>query len=253
VKQVSVISEQAKHREPRTESGKQKTENGKQKPKPGIGNRKGDVMKPWNACRLLMVLMLCLVTGNAGAVVIKGTVSDTLTAAKVESVLVTVKGTATQAYTNAQGVFTLNTTSNIRDHRVSVPALAWTALREAEIKVYDVNGTYRETGRTNDLTGLPDGIYLIETGENGQVYTGKMIKMHEQYQAGDFVCVAAKAAAAVTLVYTHKYYNTKESAATEGDTGVITKIKLLPPGPATTGPRTTSLVNMTPLEALIDD
>jgi hypothetical protein len=198
-----------------------------------------------------MVLMLCLVTGNAGAVVIKGTVSDTLTNASVESVLVTVKGTATQAYTNSQGVFTINITSDIRDRRASVPALAWSALREAEIRVYGVNGTYRETGKTNDdLTGLPDGMYLIEAEEHGQVYTGKIVKIHDRYQDGVLYGTAGKAAAAVTLVYMHAYYNTTESAATEGDTGVLTKIKLLPPGPATTGPRTTSLVNMTPLEAL---
>jgi len=193
---------------------------------------------------------------------IQGVVKDTLTSAPVESVLVTIKGSATTTFTNAQGVYKLNTTTGIRDYQASVPALAWTALRAAEIKVFNINGTYREVVKTDDVSGLPAGVYLISAGENGQVFTGKIVKMHgrlspgeitkmhDSFQAGVLYAAIAKATAAVTLVYTHKYYCTKEAAAAEGDTSVTAKIKLLPPSLATTGPRITSLVNMTPLQAL---
>jgi hypothetical protein len=197
------------------------------------------------------MLLLPAVTWSWAAL-IKGTVSDTLTTARVESVLVAMQGSGIQTYTDASGVFSLNIPSAIRpqENRPLTPAVAWTSLQDAVITVYGANGVLVQSVRggteTGVLTGLPDGMYLAEARKDGRTYVGKMLKTSGLCQAGGFVGTTAKTTATVTLVFTHKYYTTEAAAAAEGDTNVTIKLTMWFPDSATTGPTGT----LTPSAAL---
>jgi hypothetical protein len=106
--------------------------------------------------------------------------------------------------------------------------------------VYGPDGAHVADGKADEVTGRlagsPDGIYFVEARKDGQLYTGRIIKTYDRCQTGDLTAASAKAAAAVTLVYAHKYYNTKEAAAAEGDTNVAMKLRMWFPDSITTGP-----------------
>jgi hypothetical protein len=189
-----------------------------------------------------MKLVLCLAgivlwSSGLSAAVIKGVVSDTLTQAKVESVLVTVKGTANKAYTNASGVFTLNTASAIQLPGAAIDRE--NLLANARATVYGPGGTALGSGNAADLSrllsSLPDGMYLIVVNKDDRSFTGKAVKLQGLCRLGEVTEGVAKTAATVTLVYTHKYYNTKEAAAAEGDTNVVSRLRMWWPDATNTG------------------
>jgi hypothetical protein len=206
--------------------------------------------EPFTRSRNMRTKAVCLVSMIAGfwattgiSATIKGVVSDTLTKAKVESVLVTVKGTATKAYTNAQGVFSLTTSNGIR---ALAPAGSLLETANAAITVYGSNGVALLDGHVGTLSqvlsGLPDGVYLVTAEQDGRTYAGKTVKLNGLCRSGLFTDRLAKTSAAVTLVYTHKYYTTREAAATEGDTNVVAKLRMWFPDASNTGWQHTGVV-----------
>jgi hypothetical protein len=202
---------------------------------------------------LQSVFAIMLTAGLVSAAVIKGTVTDTLTKSPAESVLVTVKNTAIHALTNAQGNFSLTIATGINrpeQDRATRATTTWAALTNAPVEVFGTDGARLLSARAGTpealLSNVPDGIYVLTAQWQGRAYTAKAIRLNGVCRPGAFTESAAKAGAAVTLVCTHKYYNTKEASANEGDTSVIAKLRMWFPSPATTGPTdTTGMTSIT--------
>jgi hypothetical protein len=145
------------------------------------------------------------------AAIISGVVTDILTGAPVDSALVQVKGTTVQAFTDAEGRFTLDTEGATgimaRTEMQSIAAMGYPGMF-APVAVYRANGS---------VYGA-DGSLLLKTGIGEKA--SKPL---------------AKASATVTLVYSHKYYTTEEAPADEGDENVSMQLTMWWPDETNTG------------------
>jgi hypothetical protein len=196
----------------------------------------------------LMSLIMGIWTTAGLSATIKGVVNDTMTKAPVDSVLVQLKGTSIKTYTDAAGKFTLNTATGILRQ---TPVLNNPRLRfsGASVIVYSADGSLiLKKDHIDDPTmlffGMPDGIYLVQVHQGGQLYSGRLLKMGNCFRVigaemGTGMAPVTesmnKVAATVTLVYSHKFYTGKEAAATEGDTSVTTKLRMWWPDATNTG------------------
>jgi Right handed beta helix region len=75
---------------------------------------------------------------------------------------------------------------------------------------------------------MMSGKLLVINKSRGQIIMKSVISKES-------ITVLDKSVAAVTLVYSHKYYTTAEAAASEGDTNVTAKLRMWWPDSSTTG------------------
>jgi hypothetical protein len=202
----------------------------------------------------LTVIFIVMLFSITQAALLKGIVNDTITKAPVESVLVKVKGTSIQAQTDAQGKFTLNVSTGIIQPEVFSSwdqSLDGFPIVNAKVTITGANGSSLTSASGENLNAflsrLPQGVYLIEVQSHGQKTRGQLLKMEKRYRTAWHATgnrstgILGKVSAAVTLTYTHKYYNTKEGTANTGDTNVTMKLRMWFPGPYFhTGPTDTT-------------
>jgi hypothetical protein len=179
--------------------------------------------------------------------IIKGTVTDTLTTAPVESALVQVKGASIQTYTDSNGKFTINTSSGVLS-----PGLVFNDLKPGlsggSAALYSLNGSMLfKIDHVEDqpalVSRMPNGVYLLNAQLDGRMMSGKLLIINKSCR--QFIMksitgtkpakVLDKSSSTFTLAYSHKYYTTAEAAANEGDTSVTIKLRMWWPDSTTTG------------------
>jgi hypothetical protein len=187
------------------------------------------------------MVLVCLVsiTGSRAAMV-SGTVTDSMTLAPVESVLVQVKGIAYQTYTGVDGRFSINTSSSMTvPESPGIGNLTCVLPANRSVMVYGVDGALVNAGKAGYIpglmAGLPDGLYIVKAKHIDRAFSAKIIKMAGNYCTGKLHAVSAKNAAAVTLVYLHPYYTSREIATQDGDQNVRAQLLMWFPDATNTG------------------
>jgi hypothetical protein len=180
-----------------------------------------------------MLFLLALVVWNADpcpAATIRGTVVDSLTSAAVAAAVVKIKGTTDSTVSDTAGRFTLNTGGTGLLRPGTNTAVEWGLPSDGRVTLYGADGSGLAQGRSRDLTALasplPDGMYLFVVRAEGAEVAGKLLKAGSQFQTGRLRPATAKAAANVTLVFSHNHYRTKEQTAAEGDDDVQVSLVL---------------------------
>jgi hypothetical protein len=212
---------------------------------------------------MIVKVLICSISflSFVQAALIKGVVTDTMTKAPAESVLVKVQGTSTQTYTNAAGKFSLDVSTGVMFPEAFSSgdrAIGEAMFAGAKVTVTGADGSLIfSTSEGNPaplMSRLPDGVYIFAVQYNGHISAGRMIKMgnrsrtlwHAIGNKSDLnTGRLSKTAATATIVFTHKYYNTKQGTATVGDTNVAMKLRMWFPTVATTGPTNPSLMTKT--------
>jgi hypothetical protein len=195
-------------------------------------------------------LLIFTATGNAAYY--KGVVSDSATSAKLDSVLVSLKGTTTKTYTNTQGQFTINTPASILAPHYFVSELPvrfdaanrsirWGEGHDVAVAVYDMKGmVVGRSGRSHNvgtysIPRFPDGVYVMEINIDGINYREKItitggttiLKM-TFISMGTVDRMAKISAAGDTLVFSKTRYNSKTLGVTTGDTNLVVKLTAAP-------------------------
>jgi hypothetical protein len=196
--------------------------------------------------KIFPILILTVLSGFqfSHPATIKGTVTDTLTTAPIDSALVQVKGTSIQTYTDSLGEFTINTSAGVLRQTPS-PIFSLPKFSGASAAVYGADGSLlfkkdRAANPASLLSGMPDGVYLVKARQDGKNYSARLLKMDHYCGAiggntGPAMAPLDKSGAAVTLVYSRRYYTAAEAVANEGDTGVAMKLRMWWPDSTTTG------------------
>jgi hypothetical protein len=171
---------------------------------------------------------------------IKGVVTDTLTQTRLDSVLVTIKGTTSKTYTNQQGVFELNDPTEVKN--VKIPLKKSGMIEQA---IYTINGTTVKTPHgtsiNTQLLMLPHGLYFIRLNDK---YNGRMLKalvagnsqsLHNCQENQSAPIFAKVSAATTVLQFSRKYYTGKEQTVNVPDTNISIKLAMFFPDSTNTG------------------
>jgi hypothetical protein len=209
----------------------------------------------------LMAVVLALIPlGSFGANQYKGTVSDSSSAAKIDSVKILVKratNVVCSTYTGSQGQFFLSCISGViapvayfgnkpfaLGFDEGSKTISWSGKHAVALALYSMQGA--RVAASQQLTGeqsyrlprLPNGVYILKTSIDGHVWRGKLMLAGNASAAIDMAGEgrldrAGKVLSAPdTLLFSKWHYITKKMLMTASDTSLVVKlvsVNTLPP------------------------
>jgi hypothetical protein len=219
---------------------------------------KGRIMKNQRTIKRTGFLSVIIMTGlllaqaSQAATYYKGVISDSLLSGKLDSVLVKVKGTSIQTYTNSQGQFTIapaasavlfnlspGTKNTLPGFNPVSRTISWTGSHSVKLTVFNALGAVAAaSGRINGagsfaLPRLANGAYFLKTEMDGNTSLGKLVlsgnisasmapaaQIPRQTSGKTAKITAAKD----TLIFTKAHYFIKQQAVSAGDTNLAVKL-----------------------------